>query len=67
MHYKAIWGKKRTLSRSKNRHCPDPTERGANDINHANADIKTTYLIGLEPLGSLMCTSSADDLRPLMT
>ena len=48
----------------KTKHCPDPTGRGANDTNHANADINISYLMGLNHLQ--ICTYSADDLRPLM-
>ena len=45
----------------------NPTGRGANDTNHANADINISYLMGLNHLRSLICTYSAGDLRPLMT
>ena len=47
----------------KTKHCPDPTGRGANDTNHANADINISYFMGLNHLRSLICTYSADDLR----
>ena len=50
----------------KTKHCPDPTGRGANDTNHANADINISYFMGLNHLRSLICTYSARDLRPLM-
>ena len=50
----------------KTKHCPDPTGRGADDTTHVNADINISYLMGLNHLRSLICTYSADDLRPLM-